>query len=113
MAVFNMIPLIRADTLDGATGWASGSQTCKGTTPALAAKPKKAKKNATAAQWGGNVAWRMASKVYQVKPSNPVAEPAMSPKERRMAIAPIWATTKYKKAALRFSVFSSSNMTRK
>jgi len=43
MAVLSITPLISAETFDGATGCASGSQTWRGTTPAFAANPKNAK----------------------------------------------------------------------
>ena len=113
MAVLSITPLIRAAAFEGATESASGSQTWRGITPAFAAKPKNARKKATAAHEDGISILRIASNVYPLKLSNPVAKPAIRPKERRMAIAPTWAMTKYKKAALLFSVLSSSNMTRK
>jgi hypothetical protein len=37
----------------------------------------------------------------------------MMPKDRRIAIAPTWATTRYRNAALLFSGRSSSKSTRK
>ena len=51
-AVLSITLLIRAETLLGAAGCASGSQTWRGTTPAFAAKPKKASRNAALAQPG-------------------------------------------------------------
>jgi hypothetical protein len=53
MEVFSITPLMSAETFEGATGCASGSQTWSGITPAFAAKPKKARKKAAAAQPGG------------------------------------------------------------
>ena len=63
MAVLSITPLMSAETLDGATGCASGSQTWSGITPALAANPKKARRKAAVAQPGGKLVARMASKV--------------------------------------------------
>jgi hypothetical protein len=63
MAVLSMTPLMRAETLLGADGWASGSQTCRGMTPAFAENPAKAKMKAMDAQTPGIRDERMASKV--------------------------------------------------
>ena len=41
-----MMPLIKAETGEGAAGCASGSHTCIGRSPAFAPKPKRARKNA-------------------------------------------------------------------
>src|SRR5450759_1047934 len=46
-ATFNMMPESSADALAGATGCASGSQKCKGTSPALDPKPMSAKPTIT------------------------------------------------------------------
>ena len=40
-----MAPDSRAETWLGAAGWASGSQTCRGASPALAPKPSTASRN--------------------------------------------------------------------
>ena len=42
MPSFTMAPDIRADTWLGASGWARGSQTCRGTIPALDPNPTSA-----------------------------------------------------------------------
>src|SRR5450756_1118354 len=47
-----MMPLISAETGEGAAGCASGSHTCSGIIPALAPKPKNASTNATVAHRG-------------------------------------------------------------
>ena len=94
MAVLSITPLIRAETLDGATGCASGSHTCKGITPAFAEKPKNARKNAAVANSTGNFDARIASKVYPLKSLKPVASPAITPNDSRIAIAPMCAMTR-------------------
>ena len=50
MAVLSITPLISAETGEGAAGWASGSQTCSGSSPALAPNPNKASRKAVDAQ---------------------------------------------------------------
>ncbi len=50
MAVLSITPLMSAETFEGATGCASGSQTWSGITPALAANPKNASRKAAVAQ---------------------------------------------------------------
>lgn len=54
MAVFSITPLIRADTGEGAAGWASGSHTWSGSMPALAPKPNTARRKAADPQKGGS-----------------------------------------------------------
>ncbi len=49
MPVLIMTPLISADTWEGAAGWASGSQMCSGTSPALVPKPTRASRKMTEA----------------------------------------------------------------
>src|ERR1019366_3704157 len=60
MPVLTTIPDISAETLLGATGWAAGSQICRGTMPAFTPKPKRNKPNRSAYARGdgvrGNVA---------------------------------------------------------
>ena len=51
-----MTPLISADTWLGAAGWASGSQTCSGTSPALEPAPSSASASTSAAVSGVLVA---------------------------------------------------------
>jgi len=68
-----MTPDINAEIWEGATGWASGSQTCRGTIPAFKPKPIKAKVKAMVAQVGLSVAAFMAAKL---KPSE---KPARTP----------------------------------
>ena len=62
-AIFSMTPLINADTGEGAAGCASGSQACKGSTPALAPKPNTASTNAIDDQNGVKCCARMLAKV--------------------------------------------------
>ncbi len=63
MAVLSITPLISADTGDGAAGCASGSQTCSGSTPALAPKPNTASRKPADAQNGPSCCARMLAKV--------------------------------------------------
>src|SRR5260221_13028571 len=58
MAVLIMTPLISADTGEGAAGCASGSHAWSGSIPALAPKPKKARRKATLAPAGSRRAAR-------------------------------------------------------
>ncbi len=81
-------PLIIAETGEGAAGWASGSQTCSGTRPALAPNPNKASTKATLAQAGASVAPRIAANVICQLP------PCSTPKHSRMPRAPTWAISK-------------------
>src|ERR1700722_193985 len=68
-AVSSIMPLINAETGEGAAGCASGNHTCKGTKPALAPNPASASQNATVAQFVLRCALRIASKVKcQVPP---------------------------------------------
>src|ERR1700676_2718681 len=68
-AVSSIMPLIKAETGEGAAGCASGNHTCKGTRPALAPKPTSARQKAIVAQLGAKCAARMASNVKcQVPP---------------------------------------------
>ena len=80
-----MTPLISADTGEGAAGWASGSQTCSGSTPALAPKPNTASRKPTEAQNGVSAWARMFANVY-----SPVLA-CRTPKHNRIAIAPMRA----------------------
>ena len=48
------IPDISAETLLGATGWASGSQMCSGTMPAFTPKPAKNNRNTAPSSAGGS-----------------------------------------------------------
>ena len=94
MAVFSITPLMRADILEGATGCASGSHTCKGIMPAFAAKPKNERKKAAVAHSTGNCDARIASKVYPLKSLKSVASPAITPNDSRIATAPMCAMTR-------------------
>ena len=56
-----MTPLMSAETWLGAAGWASGSQTCSGTRPALEPAPISASTRTTAATAAAGGASRMTS----------------------------------------------------
>ena len=71
-----------AETGDGAAGCASGSQTCSGTSPAFAPKPRSASRNATEAHAGESCAARIASNVNCQLP------PCSTPNDSRIKVAP-------------------------
>ena len=60
-ATLVITPLISADTWLGAAGWASGSQICSGTRPALEPAPNSARQKTSAAIAADGGAARMAS----------------------------------------------------
>ena len=104
-----MAPDISADTGLGASGWARGSQTCRGTAPAFDAKPASASMNARERTAGGipPAARRMSAK------DCPPACGLIRTNARRIAAAPAWVITAYHCAAsrawLRWCPVSSSS----
>ena len=60
-----MMPDRGADTDEGAAGWASGSQECRGTRPALTPKPAR---QSTRAVWNQNGKWKAASGAAEKTP---------------------------------------------
>ena len=61
-ATLVMTPLISAETWLGAAGWASGSQTCSGTSPAFDPAPSSTSARTSADRPGVRSAPRIASK---------------------------------------------------
>src|ERR1035437_8794363 len=92
MPVLIMIPDMTADTWDGATGWARGSQTWNGMAPAFVAKPMQTRTRAafrTASEkWG-------AAACQAAKSSVPPAEPARIAKPTRIAAVATWVRARY------------------
>ena len=84
-----MPPDMRADTLDGASGCALGSQPCSGMIPALAPKPKKASTKHTDATAGLNCVARKSAKANE-----PPAKLVMVRKLAMMSTKPTCAITK-------------------
>src|SRR5665213_1381586 len=70
-----MTPLISAETGEGAAGCASGSHTCKGTSPAFAPKPTRASKKATAARCDARCAPRIAHRIERKLPTPTLHHP--------------------------------------
>jgi len=62
MATLVITPLISAETWLGAAGWASGSQTWSGTSPAFEARAEQGKTKNEAARNGDILCARIASK---------------------------------------------------
>ena len=52
MPILVMMPDRGPDTEEGAAGWASGSQECRGTRPALTPKPMRQSRAAMFSTWG-------------------------------------------------------------
>ena len=62
MATLVITPLISAETWLGAAGWASGSQTCSGISPAFEPAPISASVSTRPARQGGSAPARMSAK---------------------------------------------------
>ena len=108
MPVLIITPDIRADTCDGATGWASGNQMCIGTKPALVPNPIRASTNTRLII--GRPACAMGEKESK---SNDPPCPAISTNITSRSALPRCVATRYVQPARRTSGRSSSNMTRK
>jgi len=79
-------PDISAETCDGATGWARGSQTCRGIAPALVPKPTSTRTNTTSRAAGDRFA---AAAANDEKPDEPPA-PARIANATTMAAVARW-----------------------
>ena len=94
-----MAPDMSAETGEGASGWARGSQTCSGTAPAFDPKPARARTNARDRTAGGiPPAWA----AIAAKDWPPACAPIRT-NASRIAAAPAWVITAYHWAASRAS----------
>src|SRR5690606_32756622 len=95
--MFTIAALISADTWLGASGWARGSHTCRGTMPALEANPAKVARN-TALRTAGDRPSAASRITANDSPWDAAANPASPAKT---ATKPRWVMTAYHSPASR------------
>ncbi len=91
MPVLIITPDMRADTWLGATGWARGSQTCSGITPALVPKPSSASRKTSVAAPGDRCRPAVANASKESDP--PGADEPRIRKHTMMQAVPAWVIT--------------------
>src|ERR1035438_1604529 len=91
MPRLTIAPDMSAEAGLGASGWALGSQTCKGTAPAFDPNPTRASRNAVLRTAAGRcTAWiRIAAKVWLPAWAESIT------RAKRIADAPAWVITAY------------------